>query len=683
MVDLKKILTRFSIENVEQILRRRIFKVDASVLFLGLAIGVYTLTFSYFTIMKDLMFGTYAWDLGIFNQALWTTVKNGRLFYYTPELLINPSGIFFGIHFSPILFPILLFYAVLPASHTLLVLQSFILALGAVPLYKLSIAILKHRVAALVFVFVYLLYPPLQGINWFDFHVQAFLPLFLFCTMYFFKKKSWKAYFLFTVSSLMVEEHASMIVMFIGIYGFIINKERLLSILRNRDFKCADFLVPAVTFVLATLWYLMTLWVRDTFFPINPDFLFEFKAAANWSILGVQDPLLIPSYILLFPTRAVTALSYDFLAKIGYLLVLFGPLALKPFSSIKQLIPTIPWFILSLFSNYVSYYSIFNQFPAYVIAFIFIAAVFSLRKKANLREMKKDLVVILLCSLTTFVIISPLSPVVSIVYPNQGLRTLTDHEVRLHQILTYIPQNSSVLTQSNIFPHVSNRINAYAIPIIHQIWIGKASQFLNFTGELLNKVEYILVDFNSDPISSRLVFSLMQENQQFKVFASADQIILFKKNYEGDALILSPYRATFTHNNFILYSGEVIEDSNSTSGSVMHFYGNSTISPMFWYGPRSILPPGTYNITLRLKVDSSKILSGEILTIEVCFNHGQTILISKNILHSDYSSSSKWFNKVIGVSLDYPLIDFEIRAVNITNQANVYLDYIDVVQIDS
>ena len=73
-------------------------------LFLASAIIIYTLTFSWFTISKHNSFTTYAWDLGIFDQGFWTTANLDRFFYNTCELHLNPSGGFFGIHFSPILF---------------------------------------------------------------------------------------------------------------------------------------------------------------------------------------------------------------------------------------------------------------------------------------------------------------------------------------------------------------------------------------------------------------------------------------------------------------------------------------------------------------------------------------------------------------------------------------------------
>ena len=677
---LENLLRKVNFETLEKFLGSKVFNINLSTLIVGVAIVVYSLIFSYFTILKDFQFRTYAWDLGIFNQALWTTLHNGKLFYYTCELLINPSGSFFGIHFSPIIFLLLPVYAIHPAPQTLLVTQSFILALAALPLYKLVIHVLKYKVVGIVFVLLYLLYPPLQGVNWFDFHVQSFLPLFFLSAIYFFEKQNWKTYFLFVILSLMCEEHASMIVIFVGFFAILQYKERLIFALKTRKFKDTFVLVAIATIVLAVLWYLMTLWVRGSFFPVNPDFIYEFNAAENWIVLGVQNPIDIPLYIVLHPTRAVTALSYDFLAKIGYLLILFGPLALRPLFSLKHTLPAFPWLLYALFSNYQPYYGISNQYPAYIIAFIFTASIFAIVDKGgigDLKVLKRRLAAMSLCSLVAVLLVSPLSPLVTIVYPESGLGSTTEHEEFLHEILTYVPRDASIITQSNIFPHVSSRINAYAIPTIHLIWRRKVSEFTDFTNETLRNVEFVLVDIQSDLHATELLFSLLQENHEFRVFVSAAGIILFKKNYDGNATILAPYNVTYDYRSLTLYSGEIMEDPNSTSGTVLYFNGCSGYSPMFWYGPRSILPPGKYNVTLRLKINGT----GEIFTIEFCSKNGQHILASETLFDSNTTSKAVWVNQTFYLNLDNPIVDFEVRAMNVSPQAEIYLDYIDIKQI--
>jgi uncharacterized membrane protein len=677
---LRECFKKANLESLEKILTLKAFKIELSWFLVGLAIGVYTITFSYFTIMKHYEFRSYAWDLGIFNQSFWTTLYEGRFFYNNVELLVNPSGSFFGIHFSPILFLILPIYAVYPTPQSLLIFQSFVLALGALPLFKLTLRVVKYRVVGLLFVFAYLLYPPLQGINWFDFHVQSFLPLFFFSAMYFLEKKDWKYYLLFVVLALMCEEHAALVVLFLGLSVAFQYKARIISALRNRNLRETPLLISGTTVVLSVAWYFMTVRIRNTFFPVNPAFLSSFQASSNWSVLGVADPMMIPLHIIFYPLQAILALSYDSLLKISYIVILFAPLAFRSFFKMRYLLPIVPWFFYGLFSNYQPYYVIFNQYPAYVISFIFVAAVYATydSKTPSLKTLRKYLLMIALFSVLSFAFLSPLSPIVAML-SDSGLKPITPHNQLTHEILAYVPPNASIITHNNLFPHFSNRINAYAMPSIDPIISGKFAECANFTKEILGKVDYVLVDIKSDPFASSMVFSLMQEYYDFKVLVSADGVVLFKKGFQGNAIILAPYEARYEYSDLSLYSGEVIRVPNSSSSLVLHITGSNTSTPMFWYSPRSLLLPGEYNVTLRFRFSGI----GEIFTVDICSNGGQTILASRIFFDSDSVNRDEWMSLTFHISLDEPLTDFEIRAINISNHADIYFDYFEIEQINS
>ncbi|MEM2337881.1 MAG: DUF2079 domain-containing protein [Candidatus Bathyarchaeia archaeon] len=636
-------------------------------------ICLYTIFFSCFTILKHYSFRTYAWDLGIFNQAFWFTVKYGKLFYNTPELLINPSGNFLGIHFSPILFLILPAYAFYPSPETLLILQSFILALGAVPLYKLSMHVLKSRVASIAFVFVYLLYPPLHGVNWFDFHVQAFLPLFFLSNIYFLEKQNWKCYFVFTLLSLLCEEHVSFAVAFIGLLIALRYRRQLKVALKTRNFRDPIFSSAAFTVFLAIFWYPMTLWIRNTFFPINPSFLSTFKASANWDVLGASDPILIPIYIIFYPQRAINALQYDFLVKIVYLLILFGPLAFFSFHKAEYLLPTLPWFVYSLFSNYQPYYTIYDQYPAYVIAFIFVSALYSMSALQSSRGKTRKLSMIVLFSLVAYFIASPTSFIVNQYY-DAGLRPASQHELFIHEILSYVPVNASIITQNNLFAHVSSRLHAYVVPV-EGIWRQNELECKKFVSTILDNVDYVLVDIKTDYFASAKIFSILSKRTDFKVLVSADGIVLFKRDYDGKALILASYTLIYSYNNLNVYAGEIVINSDATSANVLHFNGSMGPAPLFWSSPRTLLPPGNYTVSLRMKINGT----GELFKVELCCNGGQNVLESKQFYDFNVALNS-WKIYDVYFSVTHPLTDFEIRAVDMTKNVDVYLDCIEITQ---
>ncbi len=666
-------------ENVEKWLGRKVFKVDASTFLLGLSVLTYAVLLSYFTILKHNAFQTYAWDLGIFNQSFWTTLHNGKLFYSTVELLVNPSGNFFGIHFSPIIFIVLPFYALYPSPQLLLVLQSFVLALGALPLYKLAKHVGKHRTFALSFVFAYLLYPPLQGINSFDFHVQSFLPLFLLSVFYFFETQNWKPYFLFIFLSLMVEEHAAMIIAFVGLFAILQHRTHLLNEFKNKNLKDTLLLVSFLTIASAVLWYVLTNLFHNAFFPVNQTFISTFKAASDWRILGTEDPIAIPFYVFLHPANAMAALSYDSALKVSYLVSLFGPVAFMSFFKVRYLLPTVPWFVYALFSNYQPYYLIFFQYPAYVIAFIFIAAIYGLsRGGTNLRTLEKRLAILLTFSFVAYLLVSPFGPTVAILQQDSGMNPISQRDDLIHQLLAYIPPNASVITDNAFFPHVSSRSNAYVIPTIPPVWTDHETEGRNFTEAILGKVDYIIVDTKTDPLASSVVFSLIKGNSVFKLLASADSVVLFKRNYDGNATVLLPYNATYYYDSLNLYAGELTKSPNSTGDKVLHFNGTFEQPLMFWYGPRNPLPPGDYNITMRVKINGPD----ESFGVDVCADNGQSILLSKNFSSTDFAGDREWMNLAISFHNAQPIADFEVKTILFPEKADIYLDYVEVNQVN-
>ena len=106
----------------------------------------------------------------------------------------------------------------------------------------------------LVFALAYL-YPAIHFVNWYDFHVQAFLPLFFSYTIYYITKENWPKYFLFVFLSLMVEERASQIIFFIGFYIAWRYRRVIISALKGRNLLEKKLVVPLATTAICIFWY--------------------------------------------------------------------------------------------------------------------------------------------------------------------------------------------------------------------------------------------------------------------------------------------------------------------------------------------------------------------------------------------------------------------------------------------
>lgn len=642
-----------------------------------LAIFVYGIIFSYFTVLKHNVFQSFAWDLGIFDQALYTTLR-GKFLYYTPELYLNLSGCVFAQHISPILLLLLPLYAIRPSATTLLVVKSFVLALGAFPLYLIANKVLKNKKISALLALIYLLYPPLQAANWFDFQPQVFLPLFIFSSYYFMKVRRWKLYFLMTLLALMVQEHIAIIIFVLSAYILVSHWKTLLPALKDRQIN--EALISIATMMLCIIWFISAIHWKGSF-PINQQFIERYKAVGTYSVLGVKkDPLFLPVNVLLNPQRAWDAIMYDYPIKLLYIVLLFGPLAFLPFRSTLSL-GIFALLMPFLLSNYWAYYTIGAHYPLYILSFIFLAAVNALKQihpKAQLPILEIALMATILLIAST----SPLSPMSEpfgaakmriLWYPDVNLSP-TEHSESLHDLLRLIPPEASVLTQNHIFPHVSARLHAYVVPPIEPY-----ENDTTYVADLINKSEYVLIDFYGWDYHTEMVFNMVLNNETHGVYALGSNSLLFKKGYQG-----SPIFAHYTeHRSFPVYkdlqvgSGQIVPDPYSKSGFVALCPEGFMGSGLF--GPYTYLLPGEYNITFTIKLGEHD--DGYIGTLDVSDNYSRSILSRRDIYGFELQSN-EWTNLTLSFTSTKLRTSVEFRYFN-SGTTDTYIDRVIVERISS
>ena len=138
------------------------------------ACAFYAVYVGIFTIMNHRRMATTAFDLGIYDNLMFNAL-HGRLF--TSPVLFGPAGgnyIAGHAEFGMLLF--LPFYALRPGAETMLIIQAVVLGFAALPLY-LFVSRLTTRWMAVALAVSYLLFAPLHGPNFYDFH---WLPLAIF-----------------------------------------------------------------------------------------------------------------------------------------------------------------------------------------------------------------------------------------------------------------------------------------------------------------------------------------------------------------------------------------------------------------------------------------------------------------------------------------------------------------------
>ena len=146
---------------------------------------------SLISLLKFYYFQATVFDLGINMQNLWS-ITHSTWTLHRLIFQIDYQGIAF------ILFPLL--YGGYPV---LLMFQSLIISAGAIAIYYISLIKGIDSRSSLFISAAYLLYFPVSGMTWFDFHFQSlFVPLFLFAYLAYVKEKYWLASIIFLVSGL-------------------------------------------------------------------------------------------------------------------------------------------------------------------------------------------------------------------------------------------------------------------------------------------------------------------------------------------------------------------------------------------------------------------------------------------------------------------------------------------------
>lgn len=146
---------------------------------LALALGAYFAVSFALSGLRVLELQTTTWDMGIYQQALWSTA-HGRPFYEAADWETGRYGSFLQVHSAFVLYLLVPLYTALPSQFTLLAVQSAFVALAAVPLYLLGRDVSGSPNRGLLAAVVYLGYAPVLTSNLYDFHIEAFLPVGLF-----------------------------------------------------------------------------------------------------------------------------------------------------------------------------------------------------------------------------------------------------------------------------------------------------------------------------------------------------------------------------------------------------------------------------------------------------------------------------------------------------------------------
>jgi uncharacterized membrane protein len=434
--------------------------------------------------VRHLLFQSGAFDLGIFDQALYL-ISQGR----SPV----PSLIGFhilGDHAAWILYPLALLYKIYPSVYWLFAVQAVALAVGAIPVYQLARQAELQKNWAIVLAGVYLLYPLVFNVNIFDFHPEVIaLPALLWAV--FTARQGKIGWFGLSLAIVLgCKAVLSLTVAALGVWLVVFEKKRLYG---------------AIALFAGIIWFLLASQVIiPTFRPGGVE------AVARYSYLG-NSVLEIAQNVILKPGLILGQIFS--LGTLEYLVLLALPL-LWGFSgrSLSCLIPALPTLIINILSTSASQRNLVQQYSLPILPFLMVMAIASL---AEQRVWLKKKWAIVLWSVITFLVLAKYG-----YFGSKYLETLATWQATntaIHQIQT----EGGVLTTHDIAPHLSHR---------------SLVKFTDATKPLpnLSEFDYVLLNvrhpgWQSNPTFAQSLVSQLQQTPQFQLQYEQDQVYLFTK----------------------------------------------------------------------------------------------------------------------------------------------------------
>ncbi|MBI2074725.1 MAG: DUF2079 domain-containing protein [Candidatus Levybacteria bacterium] len=406
-----------------------------------LLVVIYIFYFTTASFMRYDNFYTGRFDLGNMDQVVWNT-KHGRIFQLT-----DPDGTEIisrlAIHADFFLVLLTPFYFIWSDPRMLLLIQSVVVAAGAIYVFLLAKMILRNKNYSLIFSLLYLLNPSVQYANLFDFHAVTLATTFLLGAIYYLLRKKYLLFLLLAVLAALTKEQVWTT---IAIFGLIIA-----TIGKRKVFGMSVFVICSIIFYLL-IWFAIPAARGSNHFALS-----------YYSDFG-SSPTGIAKNIILYPSKTFSLLIQP--DRLIYLKQLFLPLGFTSVFSPLFLIFTIPDFLINILSNNSQLRQIYFQYTATITPFLFASAIFAVKNIKKILPKLSNSVIYIFLIITTLYSAYEFGPLPGSKNPNIDMFVKQlSYKQEINNFLTSVPKRYSIAATNNLGSHLSRRQRIFTIPI--------------------------------------------------------------------------------------------------------------------------------------------------------------------------------------------------------------------------
>jgi uncharacterized membrane protein len=446
----------------------------------------YILCLAYLTIRNHHGFGTFGFDIGIFDQGVWLLSR-----FATPFVTVRGLHLF-GDHTSFLLLGLVPLYWVFPSPAVLLGAQSVALGAGAIPAFLIARHKLRSEWCAFACALAYLAHPAVAWTNFENFHPDSFeIPLVL-CAFYFVYTRSWWWFAASVGALLLVKEDVALLTFALGVY---------VAWLHRRD-------VGLATAVLSLGWLLVALLVLIPAFN-DAGGLYGSRLTGHFGGLGgftetlVRRPWEIAA-LALGPERR------------WYLWQLLASFALLSLLAPAVLLVAAGPLLVNLLSSFPYQHQLRYHYSTLIVPVLVVSAIVGIARFRSTRVRGVLAVLMAASAVTAAYLWGPIGRHdVPVADPG------TPHAVAAREAMSMVPAEAAVSASHRYVPHLTHRRQIYEFP---NPW--RAANWGDWTSEgarlpFADDIDYLLITTadRNDPHGGPIIRRL-EEKEFVRMFAS-------------------------------------------------------------------------------------------------------------------------------------------------------------------
>ncbi len=633
--------------------QRKSRDIQLSISIYDFLLGIAVYLFIFFWSIIDIL-RLYNLKDGVFDSGIISLTMNTIIFEHTLNYIEYMIGFsLLRIIFSPLI--------LIDGITGMLVIQEIFLALPAIVIYKMFNLKRNDQPSALLLSLSYLLYFPLGGLNYFDFHFQSFFILFFLLGNYFLMKKQYlySTIFLFLSGTVRYPYFIFPLILMCLLLG----TQMFNLIYRKSELNRKEFHYYIANFFIFTAMFIVSYFLIFT----SP---YELAQSSYFSgYFHITSASILKTFLENIDNKIIT------------IVLILAPLLFIPLRSKKWLIFLIPFLALSFFNNYAPYVypgAFHFQYMAAVVPFVFLGLIETVQLKETKAQnqdakrksitfiktfiakfrARKEPIAVFVAIILFAIVFQPYSPInayasepysMNILHPNVSVFE------EYKDIVNLIPDNNPYVIYQRNLPYVDVHDHALSCIAAFQTEYGFNS---SLTYNLYNLTSTHTVDYalgytchfaEGPQLTMCQAMNKLYAKGNYGIEAYESGLILLARDYSGKPVYYQPS-----------VINEIVGLKNGTHNLTL-------VSSAY-----TMLIPGTYSITINSAFNSS---FDKIPLIELESSHYKQSFA--NITASPLRNGNNYtLNLSLHISffMYKPILTFSIPTGDHEKNATVFLD---------